>query len=161
MPKPRIRSTVRQMMAFIFCLGIILHLSLAAWRAHRYGGKHVHSAIFDGEFGPCWGVAVRNRPFWPSFWRSSTGLAWRDQGTCRMGGPAMMEMCELVNPEIRMPLGPYTFAATHTKEQVELFQQLKKSHELTAINLYNRRRKVEILTIFELIINVTLGRRRL
>jgi hypothetical protein len=79
----------------------------------------------------------------------------------QMGGPAMMVMCELANPEIRMPLGPCTFAATYTKEQVELFQKLKKNHELTALTSYNSRRTIDIHKICALIINVTLRRRLL
>jgi hypothetical protein len=42
-----------------------------------------------------------------------------------------MEMCELANPEIRRPLGPNTFAAFHTKEQVEFFEKLMRARGKT------------------------------
>jgi hypothetical protein len=119
---PRVRFTVRRMMIVVLCLGVVLHLTVATWRVHRSGGVHLHSAIFENAFGPGWGVAVREQPFWPAFWRRSTGLAWGDQRTCLMGDNALMEKCELANPEIREPLGPNTFAAIHTKEQIELFK---------------------------------------
>jgi hypothetical protein len=113
------------MMVVVFCFAIALHLTVIAWQVHRSGGQHLHSAIFDGEYGPGWGVAIRTQPFWPTFWRRSTGIAWRNRRSCLIGSPALMEMCELDNPEIREPLGPYTFAAVHTKEQIEFFEERK------------------------------------
>ncbi len=140
MPVPRMRFTVRRMMVFVLCLGIILHLTVAAWRAHLYGGYHLHSNIVPGEFGPGWGIAVRSQPFWPTFWRHSTGLTWGEQQTCLTGGTALMDVCEVANPEIRIPLGPNTYAANYTKEQKEFLKELTKSYEIrsTAAARYNQ-----------------------
>lgn len=120
---PRVRFTVRRMMIGVLCLALVLHLAITAWQTYRTGGQHVHSFIVEN--GPGWGVAVRKQPFWPTFWRRLTGLSWRGRRTCLVGSTGLMEMCELENPEIRMPLGPYTFAAFRTKEQIELFEKLE------------------------------------
>jgi hypothetical protein len=123
---PRIRLTVRGMMLVVLGVGICLHVTMAAWRAHRYGTPHLHSAIVKYGNNPGKAVAVRSEPFWPSFLRHSTGLSW-GRG-CLMQGDAMLEMCELANPEIRIPSGPNTYVPRYTREQLELMEELSRAY---------------------------------
>src|SRR5262249_46820389 len=87
----RIRFTVRGMMVIVLAVGICLHLSFAAWRAHRSDFPHLHSAIVTTGGNPGKAVAVRDLPFWTAFLRHATG--WSRGKGCFMGGKAMMEMC--------------------------------------------------------------------
>ncbi|SIO12262.1 hypothetical protein SAMN05444166_2570 [Singulisphaera sp. GP187] len=57
--------TIKQMMVIVLCSGLALHLTVAAWQAHRYGVPHLHSFILKRGNGPAWVVGIRNRPFWP------------------------------------------------------------------------------------------------
>lgn len=116
--------TIRRLMVIVLGVAVGLHLSIAAWTAYRYRLPHVHSAIYEMALGPAKGVAVRNRPFWPAFWQRSLGVTWGYQRSCFLGGDALGEMCELNNPEIRMPLGPFTYGAFYTKEQSAIFWKL-------------------------------------
>ncbi|AGA26267.1 hypothetical protein [Singulisphaera acidiphila] len=122
--------TIKQMMVIVLCSGLALHLTVAAWQAHRYGVPHLHSFILKMGNGPAWVVGIRNRPFWPAFWQRSLGYSSKEQRACFEDADALMEMCELAHPEIRMPMGPYTYAANRTKEQITFFSQLQKEQQL-------------------------------
>jgi hypothetical protein len=120
----KIKLTVRGMMVIVLAVAICLHLTTAAWRAYRSGAPHLHSAIVDHRGSPGKAVAVRSEPFWPAFLRRATGLCW--VGGCFMGGDALMEMCELSNPEIRMPSDPNLYAPRCTPEQLKLVEKMSR-----------------------------------
>lgn len=123
---PKIRFTVRAMMVIVLAVGICLHVTTAAWRAYRSGYPHLHSAIVEQGGNPGKAVSVRSEPFWPAFLRHATGLSW-GRG-CFIGGDALMEMCELANPEIRIPSGPNCYVPRYTPEQLKLVEKMSREY---------------------------------
>ncbi len=113
-------------MVIVLAVAICLHVTTAAWRAYRFGTPHLHSAIVENGGNPCKAVAVRSKPFWPSFFRQTTGLAW-GKG-CSMDGDTMLEMCELANPEIRIPSGPNLFLPRYSEEQLKLVERMSRAY---------------------------------
>jgi hypothetical protein len=114
------------MMTIVLAAGVCLHVTIAAWRAYRSGSPHLHSAIRGGGGNPGNVVAIRSEGFWPAFLRRATGCS--SGSSCFMGGEMLMEMCELANPEIRIPSGPNCYVPKYTAEQQELVEKLSREY---------------------------------
>jgi hypothetical protein len=69
---------------------------------------------------------VRSEPFWPAFLRHATGSSWGRE--CFLGGDAHLEMCELANPEIRLPSDPDLYAPRFTAEQLKLLETMSREY---------------------------------
>lgn len=131
MRMPRVRFTVRSMMAMPLFFGILLYLSLTACRV--YGkGSHLHTSILigydypashpDGFPSTCYNFGVRV-PFWTRYWRSLLGLPWRGPGLCT-NAYGKLEVCELKHPSICEHPTPNAWAPKLTRRQVELLERL-------------------------------------
>jgi hypothetical protein len=110
----------------VLTVGIGLHVTIAAWRAYRSADPHLHSAIVDngGNLGKA--PLVRSEPFWPALLRRAAGRSCG--GGCFMGGDALLEVCELANPEIRMPSDPDLYATRFTAEQLKLVEKMSREY---------------------------------
>ena len=128
---PRIRFTVRRMMALVFVLGVVLHLGTTAWRVNRSRGQHLHTGLQDGIPIPTKVTFWRLRPFWPTCGRALVGLSWKDWRPgrplcCQSKDGLLEETCELANPEIRKTISPSSFSVMHTKKQMDLYVLLAR-----------------------------------
>jgi hypothetical protein len=128
---PKIRfsvrgMSVRGMMVIVLAAGIGLHVTTAAWRACR-SDPHVHSAIMEQDGNPGKVMLIRSEPLRPAFLRRATGASRGE--ACFVGGNAQMEMCELSNPEIRLPgYPPDTYAASFTADEEKLLEKMSQEY---------------------------------
>src|SRR4051812_23247584 len=96
---PRVRFTVRQLIALVFCLSLLFHCGVTAWRVYVSSGEHIHTAVLLREnWLPGTLIGLQRQPFWPAYWRRLTGLSGGVEPSCRLMDRCVGEMCELVNP---------------------------------------------------------------
>jgi hypothetical protein len=128
---PQIRFTVRRMMVVLLSIGVVIHLTVAAWRVRAPRTMHLHTAITVNDGGlPGTFSGVRSETFWPAYCRRLIGLTWREE--CGFADRALhlnlrAEKCELVNPAIRKPGHPRSFTPVLTRDQIELYISLSKN----------------------------------
>ena len=96
---PRVRFTVRRMMLVLVVVGVLIHLTVSAWRVRAQRTMHLHTGIVIGDGGlPGTFSGVRTETFWPAYCRRLTGFTWRE-GCGFANRPPLLnllaEKCEL------------------------------------------------------------------
>lgn len=137
MNHPRVRFTVRRMMAMVLVFAVTLHLSLTAYRVFTGRTKHMHTSIVVLDDGSAGGYAngAAQPPFWPCYWRGILGMPWRQQGLCKQGmkppGTAslFLETCEYEDKEICVLTNPDTIGWNFTQRQLDLESRLMDRYQ--------------------------------
>jgi hypothetical protein len=138
----RVQFSIKWMMLLTLCLGVLFHLALTAWTVYPVRSLHMHTAILVEDGLPGSYQAIVRQPFWLTYSRCLVGLPWKGGSLCRkeFNQTVLLEMCELDHPEIRKPLGPYTFAPVETKAQHDLRSRLMKEYRESSGSKNRRRR---------------------
>ncbi len=87
------RISIRQIMAIILLIAVMLRLGIPAFEVFTTKEYHVHQGV-----GPTKGSAVAQSgipaPFWPRYWKRLMGQHWRKQA-CNIRVGFEQEHCEL------------------------------------------------------------------
>src|SRR5262245_53296854 len=96
----RPRISIRQLMAIVLALAVILWLALPAVEVYRTKEYHVHQGI-DMRGTPtlaAWGGI--EPPFWPRYLKRLAGRPWRRQPDCGFRTGYEDDRCEFAHPEM-------------------------------------------------------------
>ena len=144
MKLPRVRLTVRRLMALILGLGLMLHFGIAAWQVEHARKRHVHTAIIDGNPIPSWTMDLQREPFWPLYWHRTLRLPMAPSRECFKGPPLVAEACSLEHPEADAHPEANVYESFTTPAQTEAMAKLMEFHGRDATAHLNFKLRHEI-----------------
>jgi hypothetical protein len=122
------RISIRQVMALVSLVAVILALAIPAIEVYRSKESHVHTGVDTAGTPTLAGWGGIQPPFWPRYLKRLAGRPWRRQPDCGFKTGFAADRCEFAHPEMVLKLGSRS-AYQFDSDQEDVLEAILKERE--------------------------------